>query len=244
MSLKYEVDSLDGVEENLQALYSEVDGKYRLSVEDLPKGEDVSGLKSALEKERQARREAKERAEKAEQAAQDAAAEKARKDGDVEALEKSWQKKLDEIQNKAKEEADNYLGILKNNTVHATAIELATQLAVPGSAKALLPALEGRLSMEFRDGKAVPVVLDADGKPSALTVQELAKEVASDPAYAPIIAATKASGGGAAGAKGGGAASKGKAVYEMTTPEKSAFITENGFAAWQKKVQGEASKRT
>jgi hypothetical protein len=56
MALKYTVtaDEYKGLETGLQGLYSEKDGSYILGVDGL---EDTSGLKSALEKERESRRE-------------------------------------------------------------------------------------------------------------------------------------------------------------------------------------------
>jgi len=55
MTLKLTVDSLDLVPENVRDLYKEVDGKFRL---DLDGYEDPAGLKSALDKERQAAKDA------------------------------------------------------------------------------------------------------------------------------------------------------------------------------------------
>ena len=59
MALKLTLDSLDGVDEGIKSLYVEQDGKFKLAVDGL---EDTSGLKSALEKERKARRDAEQRA--------------------------------------------------------------------------------------------------------------------------------------------------------------------------------------
>ena len=54
MGLKVEVDSIDKVDEAHRGLYVQTDTGYRLDAD----FEDVSGLKSALHKERQAAREA------------------------------------------------------------------------------------------------------------------------------------------------------------------------------------------
>lgn len=89
-------------------------------------------------------------------------------------------------------------------TVNATAQKLAAELSVPGSADVLLPHIKSRLA--YQDGKLS--VLDVTGKPSASTVEELAKEIAANKAFAPLIVASNASGGGATGSKGGGAAAK------------------------------------
>lgn len=57
MTLKMVVDSLESVEEAFRSLYAKgEDGKFHLSVEGV---EDVSGLKSALQKEREANKEMK-----------------------------------------------------------------------------------------------------------------------------------------------------------------------------------------
>ncbi len=56
MSLKPVLDTLDGLDEAIQGLYTEQDGKYRLDVEGGFKTHDeISGLTSALNKERDAR---------------------------------------------------------------------------------------------------------------------------------------------------------------------------------------------
>lgn len=85
---------------------------------------------------------------------------------------------------------------IRDLTVGRTATDIASALAIPGSAKALLPHIERRLSVEQRDGKPVVVVLDPQGKLSAATLDELKVEFANDVAFAPLIAGSKASGGG------------------------------------------------
>lgn len=56
MGLALVVEKLDGVAEGQRALYVEKDGKFHLDVDGI---EDTSGLKSALQKEREAAKEAK-----------------------------------------------------------------------------------------------------------------------------------------------------------------------------------------
>lgn len=56
MALDLVVDSLDAVPEAVRSLYVEADGKFKLDVSGV---EDTRGLKSALEKERQAAKDAK-----------------------------------------------------------------------------------------------------------------------------------------------------------------------------------------
>ena len=60
MALKHLVDSLDGIPEALHGEYKQIEGgKFQLSVEGLPPQEDVAGLKSALQKERERNAQAK-----------------------------------------------------------------------------------------------------------------------------------------------------------------------------------------
>jgi Tfp pilus assembly major pilin PilA len=159
-------------------------------------------------------------------------AEKAVKDGDVEAVTESWQKKYDTDMAAANEAKDDALKMLRLEKVHSKAVELATTLAVPGSADVLLPHIESRLSMDIKDGRAVAVVMDAQGKPSALTVDELGKEIANNAAFAPLIVASNAAGGGANGTQRGGAA-KSKTVTkaqwgDMNPKQKMEFSKDGG----------------
>lgn len=225
MSLKFEVDSLDGLDEGIAGLYEQRGDKFRLKVEGIDPADE---LKEALRKEREERKAAKERAEALEREARERAEEAARKAGDTEALERSWQEKL------AKREAE-LMDALKARdaqlvelTVGATAQRLAADLAVPGSADVLLPHIKSRL--RYEDGKII--VLDAEGKPSASTVDELANEIRNDSRFKPLIVASMADGGGASGSRGGGAATLKRS--QMTPAQKREFIEKNGQEAFLK----------
>ena len=201
--LDYQRDSLDGLDEGARAFYEEKDGKYQLTVNGIPQGEDVTGLKAKLEELLGESKAAKAKAREAEEAAKKAAEEAARKNGDVDALDKSWQEKLSKREQELLAEREGLAGQIKNLTVGRAATDLAAELAVQGSAKALLPHIQSRLSMDIRDGKPAVVVLDANGKPSAATLDELKAEFTNDPAFAPLIVGSKASGSGAGGATPG-----------------------------------------
>jgi hypothetical protein len=213
MGLKYQLDTLEGVDDTVRALYTEKDGKFVLGIEGLPQPEDVSGLKSKV----QELLDEKKAADKARKDAEDQARlereENARKSGNVEELERSWSEKYNrreaELNGTLEQERTTLSTQIRDLTVGRTATDIASALAIPGSAKALLPHIERRLSVEQRDGKPVVVVLDQQGKLSAATLDELKAEFANDTAFAPLIAGSKASGGGAGGAGGGGGAAKG-----------------------------------
>ena len=213
MTLKFQVDSLEGVDESVKALYVEKDGKFVLGIEGLPQPEDVSGLKAQMATLLSEAKEAKRLKKEAEDLAQVEREEAARKSGNVEELEKSWLEKYNrreaELNGMLESERGTLSTQIRDLTVGRTATDIASSLAIPGSAEALLPHIERRLSVEQRDGKPVVVVLDKEGKLSASTLDELKAEFANNTAFAPLIAGSKASGGGASGAGNGGGAAKG-----------------------------------
>ncbi len=214
MGLKYQLDTLDGLDDSVKSLYTEKEGKFVLGIEGLPQPEDVSGLKAKVDELLGEKKAAEKKAHEAEDAARLEREEAARKSGNVEELERSWTEKFTrreaELNGMLEQERGTLSGQIRDLTVGRTATDIASALAVQGSAKALLPHIERRLSVEQRDGKPVVVVLDAQGKLSAATLDELKAEIANDAAFAPLIAGSKASGGGAGGAGGGGGAPKGK----------------------------------
>lgn len=206
--LKLEADSLDTIDEPLRSLYEEKDGKFRLKVEGIP---DADGLKKKnnelLDELKGYKRAQKEKEDALAKEREELLA----KSGDVEALRKSYDEKMTKITSDYSTREQNYQQQLQKLTVGQTATTLAAELAIPGSAPVLLPHIQARLSMEIRDGVPVTVVLGQDGKPSALTIDDLKSELTANQAFAPIIAASKAAGGGASGSGNGGGAAK-KAV--------------------------------
>lgn len=234
--LKFQLDTLEGVDESVRAFYTEKEGKYVLGIEGLPQPEDVSGLKSKVEELLAEKKSEADKRKAAEEQARLEREEALRKSGNVEELEKSWSEKYSrreaELAGQLESERNTLQGQIRDLTVGRTATEIATTLAIPGSAKALLPHIERRLSVEQRDGKPTVVVLDQAGKLSATTLEELKSEFTKDPAFGPLIAGSKASGGGAGGAgNGGGAALK---RSEMSSVAKREFITANGQDAYLK----------
>jgi len=232
--MKYQVTkaAFEALDEDIQKLYgSEKDGNHTLKIEGL-EIPDVEGLKAKNAQLLKEAKEAKDAKKAAETKATDDAAAAAQKAGDVDAINASWQKKYDDALAEANTKADDALRMLRLEKVHSQAIELATTLAVPGSADVLLPHIESRLSMDIKDGRAVAVVMDTAGKPSALTVEELGKEIANNAAFAPLIVASNAAGGGANGKNSGGAAqikTASRAEFDaMGISQKSKFSAEGG----------------
>lgn len=164
-----------------------------------------------------AKREAEERA-KAE------AEELARKSGDVAALEASWAEKLAKRERELSQQIETMQGSITTMTVDNVAVRIANEIAVPGSADILIPHIKARLAAEQRDGQFVTVVRDAQGKPSAASLDDLKTEFTTSPAFAPVIVGSKASGGGANGSGKGGGAANGQGDIGGTPEQRRAYF--------------------
>ncbi|NYZ69116.1 hypothetical protein H0A36_24145 [Endozoicomonas sp. SM1973] len=236
--LKFLLDSLDDVDENLHALYEEADGKYQLKVDGI---EDTGALKRAKDHEKTARkaaedqaRELKEQLEALQVQINESKDADARKNGDIEALEKSWQdkftnsenswsEKLTSRENELNSTIENLQNNLKSILVDKEAVRLASELAVEGSSELLIPHLKARLATSERDGQLVTVVNDSEGKPSALTLDELKQEFANNKAFAPVVVGSHAFGGSADRGNSSGATHNGD-VTKMSRQEKLAYF--------------------
>lgn len=206
MSLKFEVDTVEGLDAPIAGLYEKTEGgKYRLKVEGI---EDTTGLKRQRDELLSEKKAAAQRAKEAEEAARIAAEEAARKSGDVSALEKSWQEKYAKGIGEKDSELSALRGSLNKMLVDNVAVSLANELAVQGSAAILIPHIKARLDVDTSGGEPKTIVLGADGKRSALTIDELKAEIAANQAFAPVLAGSKATGGGASGTGAGGGAAK------------------------------------
>ena len=215
--IEFKLDSLENIDESLQGLYEQTDTGYQLKVTGIPEPdkEDLSGLKNKVDELLREKKAASQKAREAAEEAEAARLEAAKKGNDTEALDKSWQEKFNAREIELKKELEELSGTLVKLTSGQTATKIAAEIAVQGSADVLLPHLERRLRTEFRDGSPVTVVLDKDGKPSAMSIDELKAEFQNSAAFAPLIVGTKANGAG----RTGGNESSGAGVNEVSRSE-------------------------
>jgi len=215
--IEFKLDSLENIDESLQGLYEQTDTGYQLKVTGIPEPEkeDLSGLKNKVDELLREKKAASQKAREAAEEADAARLEAAKKGNDTEALDKSWQDKFNAREIELKKELEELSGTLVKLTSGQTATKIAAEIAVQGSADVLLPHLERRLRTEFREGSPVTVVLDKDGKPSAMSVDELKAEFQNSAAFAPLIVGTKANGAG----RTGGNESSGAGVNEVSRSE-------------------------
>jgi len=195
MALPATVDTLADLPEAVQAHYVETeDGRFRLDAEGV---EDVSGLKSALEKER-----AERKALKAALAARDAAAEPAASDAAETAAEPS----------KGPDVEPDPVGP-RAASLEARLIEAEARAAIQGAngvPELLLPVVAARLTVA-EDGSVVAA--GEDGR--ALGVNQLVEVLRADPVFG---RAFDASGKGGSGAPIAGRGDAGPMTVSATDP--------------------------
>ena len=130
------------------------------------------------------------------------------KDGSVtkedhEAMKNSYEKKLSDAAKASGEVVAKKDKFIKNSLIDAKALELATKISK--APKLMLPHIKARLSADLDGDDPKTVVLDADGKPSAYTLEDLAQEFVANKDFADIVIGSKASGGNAPSGGGGNA---------------------------------------
>lgn len=204
MALKRKISKAEhaALADHLKAEYIEDGDEFRLDIEG---DEDTGALKRSKDRESQLRKDAEAKLRQAQEELDRINGDDARKAGDIATLEKAWQKKLDDANKQAAEKQAAQQAFITRSLVDAKALEIASAISV--SPALMLPHIKARLQASFEEG-ADPktVVLDATGKPSALTVDELCAELRSNKDFAPILKGTNASGGAAGSKPAGGAA--------------------------------------
>ena len=136
----------------------------------------------------------------AQKAEEEAKLEAQKKAGDFEGYKASVEAKQKAAIQSEVERNAKLVRHIENLTVDATAISIASELAVEGSAPLLLPLIKSRLRTKIGDDGATVEVLDEQGRPTAFTIDDLKKQIAGDPSCARVIKGSGASGGGHQGA--------------------------------------------
>lgn len=211
MKIRITKEEHDKLSDDLKKEFVEKDGGFDLKLED-EDGSDLGSLRSAKDWEKKRRQEAEKKVkdlEKANDELETKIHELETGSGslakDKEELEKKYKERSDREIAKVQKEIDRRDAELRRLTVESTASEIASRIStVP---KAMERMLRDRLDVEW-DGDRLEVrVLDADGKPSAITVAELEKEFISNKEFSGIIKGSQASGSGAnPGSPAGGGA--------------------------------------
>lgn len=228
--LKYKLDSLDGIDKGLQSLYEEKDGGYVLKVEGI---DDGAELKRAKDHEKKARQQAEKERDELRQQFQ--AIEEERDNllrgtipkASAEQLENGYKSKISKLEKDYGEKIGTYQQQLQKLLIDQKAEAIARELAVPGSEAVLIPHIKSRLALDEQN--FTTVYKNADG--IDYSEKEMIEEFRGSAAFAPLLVASKATGGGASQSKGGGAAAKSipRSQFDALGPnEKAAHIKSGG----------------
>ena len=216
---QFKVESLEGVDEKFHELYEQKDGAYFLKVSGVVPESDIDGLKASrdallAEKKEQQRLAQEAEAEKL-RIEREALEEAARQKGDWQALEDSYKAKLAEKENEFTSQAETLRKQVYKLTVGDQALKLASEISKSHAIGIMAPFIEQRLTLDENNNVRV---LDLQGKPSAMTIDDLKQEFKVNAMFQDIVVANNSSGGGATGGGNGGGAAKNP--KEMTEQER------------------------
>lgn len=218
MALAMTVESIDAIPEEQRGLYKEANGKFVLDVDGY---EDPVGLKTALQKEREAAKQASKQAQawaalgKSPEEIQALVEAQAQAERDKLSKNGEWDKLRDQMvqQHKSelakKDEAiSSREAALHKHLVDASAV--AALAAAKGSAALLLPHVRAAVKVVEEGGEYVVRVLDKSGNPRVngkgefLSIEDLVSEMRQSDEFGRAFDATGTTGGGATGGGGAG----------------------------------------
>jgi len=262
MAIKATIEKLDDVPEAIREDYEERDGKFHLKgFVPKDKVEDVTGLKTALGKERDnAKAAARELAKIKESIGEDFDPDeyqnlrKAAKEREEQEITRKgeWDKlKTQMLEGHSKEldkRSKREEHLVRTLTVERIDKEAAMVCGeLKGNATLLMPHIRAKTKLVEEDGQFQVRIVDEQGNPRVnadgkyLGIRELVSEMQSQDVFAGAFAGTGNSGGGSSGAAGSkGATGTGggkppagdKKRSAMTVQEKVAFLTEHGQDAF------------
>jgi len=221
MALKIRYDKKSDIPKGSEEHYTEKDGVWVLDAD----YEDVTALKRAKEHEKTQRVAAETKASELQTQLEqtrtelEGVREGAIPKSDVDALKRSYQTKYETDINAEKSKTAALQSQVDKLVLGTTVDKLALELFGPANQLIGKPHVAARLRLEEENGEQVVKVVDKDGKPSALTLADLQKEMLQDKTFAGILVGSRASGGGASGGQGGGGASS-KKLSEMSESER------------------------
>jgi len=192
MALKKKMTKEDhaNLPDHLKSEYIEDGEGYRL---DIDGDEDNGALKRAKDREVQLRRDAEAKLKAAQEQLDALGSDDARKKGDIQTLEKSWQKKIDDQKTSYEDRLGKLTSHTKSQLVDNVAMQIASKIS---SAPAImLPHIKARLAADFDGDSPVTRVIGADGSLSSMSIDALSAEFVANKDFSAIILASKATGG-------------------------------------------------
>ena len=195
--MEYKVDSIEGLDESIAGMYKKDGDAFVLDVAGLPV-EDVSGLKSALAKEKSNAKEARAKLKTISDKATSDAADAAEKSGDIDKMKSNLREIFDKDIEKRDTTIHNQRAKLQELLIRDEASKMAVELAVDSDAvEVLTEYIQHRLSIDDSDGDFETVVVGTNGKPTGLSVSEFSAKLAGNKSLARLLKASDGQGSGA-----------------------------------------------
>lgn len=163
--------------------------EYKLDID----GDEYTGaLKRAKDRESQARKDAEAELKELKAKLSEIESIDNRKKTDIATLERSWQSKLDATVSEYSAKMDKLTKHTQTTLVDNVASALASK--VSKAPALLIPIIKSRLQADFEGDAPKTRILDKEGKPSALTIEDLEKEIVANPEFSAIIVGSRSSG--------------------------------------------------
>ena len=253
--LPYTVETLDDIDEAHHDLYEERDGKFFLAVEGLPETPDPTELKTALQKEREARKKyekqikAWERVGKTPEeiadlieAAEERERKKAEEEGDFDKLLAQHRSKWEKEKSDLEAELEAARASERSAIINTSLMAALTKAGATEEGIELLPErLSRRIKFERDGSERIIKIMSVDGetpmagsaKDGTATFDDLVKEAVEK--YPSLFKSPMGGGSGKQPDTGaGGAGSKVKRRSDLkTSKERAAFIDEYGLEAYK-----------
>lgn len=199
MALKRKLtsDEYTKLSDAVKAEYKKDGDNYVLDIDGESADDSPDALRRARDREKEEAKAAKAERDRLKAEMDELKGNDARKNGDVKTLDESWKAKMKETTDAHKSETAKLTGMLDTQLRQNVAKELASKIS--NAPSLLMPHILPRIKVDLTGDTPVTKILDANGQISALTLEDLQKELVTNKEFAPIIVANRGSGSGGAG---------------------------------------------
>ena len=218
--LKYQVESIEELDEAVQSLYTEKDGAYVLTVDGLPQPEDTSGLKNKLNELMTEAKEAKRKARELEESKTQQEEESAKEKGEFKTLWEQAQQRLSEKDEELKQFSEK----IQQKDVNIAARSVGSMLAKSDAKRAEVLS-DYAAKYARHNGEEVEFIVNGAQVDTNALMAHLTKE------YPFLVDGSNATGGGAQSSSGGGASKNvNRTEFDNMSPDKKmAFLKDGGI---------------
>ncbi len=218
--LKYQVESIEDLDESVQELYTEQDGAYVLTVDGLPQPEDTTGLKNKLNELMTEAKDAKRKARDLEESKSKQEEDSAKEKGEFKTLWEQAQQRLSEKDEELKEFSEK----IQQKDVNIAARSVGSMLAKSDAKRAEVLS-DYAAKYARHNGEEVEFIVNGAQVDTNALMAHLTKE------YPFLVDGSNATGGGAQSSSGGGASSNiNRIEFDNMSPDKKmSFLKDGGI---------------